>query len=257
MTSQFMLEAQERDKFGKRASRRYRAENLIPAEIYGDSDKNLSVLINSFQLDKQIKDTAFYSHVISLKIGKENKEVILKSLQRDPEKSNITHIDFQVVRQDKKVTVSVPIKCIGEDVCKGIKISGGKLSHTLTELQVSCFPKNIPDNIEVDVSDLDIGNSIHLSEIKMPSEVELSVGDKEHDTAVVSCYMPKEEKIEEEVKPVEGEEGEEGEEGAEAAEGAEGAEAAEGKEGKDNKAESAKDEKKGDLKAEKSDSKKN
>ena len=104
-----MLEAQERDKFGKRASRRYRSNNLIPAEIYGDADGNQSVLINSFQLDKQIKDTAFYSHVINLKIGSKNKEVILKNLQRDPERSKITHIDFQIVRQDKKVTVSVPI----------------------------------------------------------------------------------------------------------------------------------------------------
>ena len=238
MASQFILEAQERDKFGKRASRRYRTNNLIPAEIYGESNENLSVLINSFQLDKQIKDTAFYSHVINLKIGKKNKEVILKGLQRDPEKSKITHIDFQVVRQDKRVTVNVPIKFVGEDICIGIKMSGGKLSHTLTELQVSCLPKNIPDNIELDVSSLDIGNSIHLSEIKIPNEVELSVGDKEHDTAIVSCYMPKEEKIEEEVQPEA-----EGEEEIEA-------------EGKDSETESVKDEKKGDSSTRESEPKK-
>ena len=253
MTLEFTLEALEREKFGKRASRRYRTDNLIPAEIYGESDGNLSVLINSFQLDKQIKDTAFYSHVINLKIGNKNKEVILKGLQRDPTKSTITHIDFLVVRQDKKVIVSVPIKFIREDDCAGIKISGGKLAHTITELQINCLPKNIPDNIEVDVSSLDIGDSIHLSEIKIPNEIELSAGDKEHDTAVVSCYMPKEEKIEEEVKP-EGAEGEEGaEEGAEAEEGVE--EGAD-KENKESKAESAKEEAKGGSKAEKGDSKK-
>ena len=196
MALQFTLEAQERDKFGKRASRRYRAENLVPAEIYGEAEKNLSVLINSFQLDKQIKDTAFYSNVINLKIGDKNTEVILKGVQRDPTKSTITHIDFQVVRQDKKVNVNVPIKFVGEEDCVGIKMSGGKLSHTLTELQISCLPKDIPENIEVDVSNLDIGNSIHISEIKILGEIELSIGDKEHDTAVVSCYMPKEEKIE-------------------------------------------------------------
>ena len=151
MALEFTLEALEREKFGKRASRRYRIDNLIPAEIYGESDGNLSVLINSFQLDKQIKDTAFYSQVINLKIGNKNKEVILKGLQRDPTKSTITHIDFLVVRQDKKVVVSVPIKFIGEDDCTGIKVSGGKLAHTMTELQINCLPKNIPDNIEVDV----------------------------------------------------------------------------------------------------------
>ena len=252
MTLEFTLEALEREKFGKRASRRYRTDNLIPAEIYGESDGNLSVLINSFQLDKQIKDTAFYSHVINLKIGNKNKEVILKGLQRDPTKSTITHIDFLVVKQDKKVTVSVPIKFISEDDCAGIKISGGKLAHTITELQINCLPKNIPDNIEVDVSSLDIGDSIHLSEIKIPNEIELSAGDKEHDTAVVSCYMPKEEKIEE-VKPEDAEAEEGAEEDAEAEEGAE--EGAD-KENKESKAESAKEEAKGGSKAEKGDSKK-
>tara|TARA_B100001123_G_C15235525_1_gene996995 strand:+ start:148 stop:882 length:735 start_codon:yes stop_codon:yes gene_type:complete len=243
MALQFTLEAQERDKFGKRASRRYRAENLVPAEIYGEAEKNLSVLINSFQLDKQIKDTAFYSNVINLKIGDKNTEVILKGVQRDPTKSTITHIDFQVVRQDKKVNVNVPIKFVGEEDCVGIKMSGGKLSHTLTELQISCLPKDIPENIEVDVSNLDIGNSIHISEIKILGEIELSIGDKEHDTAVVSCYMPKEEKIEE-VKP---------DEEAEAAADAEAGAEAEDKEGK---TESTKEEEQTDPKAEKSDSKK-
>tara|TARA_B100000029_G_scaffold179659_2_gene177201 strand:+ start:5228 stop:5965 length:738 start_codon:yes stop_codon:yes gene_type:complete len=244
MALQFTLEAQERDKFGKRASRRYRAENLVPAEIYGEAEKNLSILVNSFQLDKQIKDTAFYSNVINLKIGDKSTEVILKGVQRDPTKSTITHIDFQIVRQDKKVNVSVPIKFIGEDDCVGIKMSGGKLSHTLTELQISCFPKDIPENIEVDVTNLDIGNSIHISEIKIPNDIELSTGDKEHDTAVVSCYMPKEEKIEEEVKPDE----------TEAA--AEGAEAEAEGEAKEGKTEAAKEEEQTDQKAEKSDSKK-
>ena len=244
MALQFTLEAQERDKFGKRASRRYRAENLVPAEIYGEAEKNLSILVNSFQLDKQIKDTAFYSNVINLKIGGKSTEVILKGVQRDPTKSTITHIDFQIVRQDKKVNVSVPIKFIGEDDCVGIKMSGGKLSHTLTELQISCFPKDIPENIEVDVTNLDIGNSIHISEIKIPNDIELSTGDKEHDTAVVSCYMPKEEKIEEEVKPDE----------TEAA--AEGAEAEAEGEAKEGKTEAAKEEEQTDQKAEKSDSKK-
>ncbi len=111
-------------------------------------------------------------------------------------------------------------------------------------MQISCFPKDIPENIEVDVTNLDIGNSIHISEIKIPNDIELSTGDKEHDTAVVSCYMPKEEKIEEEVKPDETEE---------AAEGAEAEAEGEAKEGK---TEAAKEEEQTDQKAEKSDSKK-
>ena len=197
MTSQYTLEAKTRENFGKRASKRYRKEQLVPAEIYGQPDGNKSVLINSFELANQTKDSAFYSNVIDLKIGSKKIEVILKSLQRDPQKSQITHIDFLVVAQDKKITVNVPLKFINEDTCVGVKISGGLISHIITEIEVSCLPKNIPENIEVDISELDIGNSIHLAEISLPEGIELlNAGDKEHDTALVKCYAPIEEKIE-------------------------------------------------------------
>ncbi|MBH44577.1 MAG: 50S ribosomal protein L25/general stress protein Ctc [Gammaproteobacteria bacterium] len=207
MATQFKLEVTKRNEFGKRASRRHRDNNLIPAEIYGEPDGNISILVNGFELTNQIKDTAFYSNVIELSLEKKKLEVILKELQRDPEKSKITHIDFLAVRQDKKVSVNVPIKFIGEEICVGVKTSGGILSHIITEIQVSCFPKDIPENIEVDVTNLDVGGSIHMTEIKLPSEVELvGASDKEHDTAIVSCYIAKEEKIEEEVVSEEGDE---------------------------------------------------
>jgi|TARA_B110000008_G_C16806829_1_gene499041 large subunit ribosomal protein L25 len=197
MASQYTLEAKTRENFGKRASKRYRKEQLVPAEIYGQPDGNKSVLINSFELTNQIKDSAFYSNVIDLKLGSKKIEVILKSLQRDPQKSQITHIDFLAVSQDKKITVNVPLNFTNEDTCVGVKISGGLISHIITEIEISCLPKNIPESIEVDISELDIGNSIHLAEISLPVGIELlNAGDKEHDTALVKCYAPIEEKIE-------------------------------------------------------------
>ena len=197
MASQYTLEAKTRENFGKRASKRYRKEQLVPAEIYGQPDGNKSVLINSFELTNQIKDSSFYSNVIDLKLGSKKIEVILKSLQRDPQKSQITHIDFLAVSQDKKITVNVPLNFTNEDTCVGVKISGGLISHIITEIEISCLPKNIPESIEVDISELDIGNSIHLAEISLPVGIELlNAGDKEHDTALVKCYAPIEEKIE-------------------------------------------------------------
>ncbi|MBJ41624.1 MAG: 50S ribosomal protein L25/general stress protein Ctc [Gammaproteobacteria bacterium] len=218
MTSQYTLNATKRDYFGKRASKRYRRDNMVPGEIYG-SKENQSILINGFELSKQSKDPQFYSNVIDLSIDKSKVEVILKDVQRDPQKSYITHIDFLAVDKDKKIHVNVPFKFINEEICKGIKLSGGILSHIITEIEVNCLPKDIPENIEVDVAELDLNQSLHLTEITLPEGLELlHGGDKEHDTAIVKCYKPIEEVIEE--PEVEGEaEGDaevEGEEGAKA-----------------------------------------
>ena len=129
MTSQYILSAVKRENFGKRATKSYRRENLVPAEIYGTSKDNQSVLVNSFELDNQTKDPQFYSNVIDLSVDDKKVEVILKEIQRDPTKSNITHIDFLMIDQNVRIEVNVQIKFINEDICKGVKIAGGKLSH--------------------------------------------------------------------------------------------------------------------------------
>ena len=196
MTSQYILSAVKRENFGKRATKRYRRENLVPAEIYGISKENQSVLVNTFELNNQTKDPQFYSNVIDLSIGDVKVEVILKEVQRDPTKSDITHVDFLMVDQNVKIEVNVPIKFINEDVCKGVKISGGQLSRIISETVISCFPKDIPEHLEVDVTDLDINHSIHMSEIILPSGVEIvSASEKENDTAIIKCYMPAEEEV--------------------------------------------------------------
>ena len=197
MASQYILSGTKRENFGKRASKRYRRENLVSAEVYGASKDNQSILVNSFELTNQIKDPQFYSNVIDLNVGKTKIEVILKDIQRDPQKSHITHIDFLEVDQNVKITVNVPINFINEDTCVGIKKSGGVISHIITEIEISCLPKDIPENIQVDVQELDINQSIHLTEIKLPDGVEfLSGTDKDHDSAIVKCYQPVEEVIE-------------------------------------------------------------
>ena len=201
MASQFNLNATKRENLGKRATKRYRKDNLVPAEVYGEKD-NQSILINSFELSKQSSDPQFYSNVIDIVLDKKNIEVILKDVQRDPQKSNITHIDFLAVDKNKKIAVNVPIKFINEESCVGIKISGGIISHIITEIEVSCLPGDIPESLEVDVVNLDINQNLHITDVKLPKGVELVHGgeDKEHDTAIVKCYRPVEEVIEDEVE---------------------------------------------------------
>ena len=243
MTSQYTLSATKRDNFGKRASKRYRRDNMVPGEIYGAKD-NQSILINGFELNKQSKDPQFYSNVIDLNIDKSKIEVILKDVQRDPQKSYITHIDFLAVDKDKKINVNVPFKFINEETCKGVKLSGGILSHIMTEIEVNCLPKDIPENIEIDVAELDLNQSLHLTEITLPEGIELlHGGDKEHDTAIVKCYKPVEEVIEE--PKVEGEAEGDAEAEGEESEKASGAEdpkdAKDTKDAKDSKEETKKD----------------
>ena len=214
MNTEYILEAKSRQSMGTANAKKIRRENGIPAVVYGDIDNN-NIVLDANEVAKQVRDSGFYSSVIQLKIDKDTVDVILKDLQRDPTKSYITHMDFFAVDKNKAVVVNIPIMFTNEDICSGVKLSGGIISHIQSELEISCLPKDLPDNIVVDIAELEIGHSIHLSEIKLPANVELATPvDEEHDSPVVSCYEPKAEKIEEvEAAPVEGEDGESGDKG--------------------------------------------
>jgi large subunit ribosomal protein L25 len=211
MNTEYTLEAKSRQSMGTANAKKIRRENGIPAVVYGDIDNN-NIVLDANEVAKQVRDSGFYSSVIQLKIDKDTIDVILKDLQRDPTKSYITHMDFFAVDKNKAVVVNIPIMFTNEDTCAGVKLSGGIISHIQSELEISCLPKDLPDNIVVDIAELEIGHSIHLSEIKLPANVELATPiDDEHDSPVVSCYEPKAEKIEEVVaEPEEGQAGESG-----------------------------------------------
>ena len=221
MNTEYILEAKTRDSVGTATSKKIRRDKGIPAVVYGDI-KNSNIVLDANEVAKQVKDSGFYSNVIKLTLGKETIDVILKDLQRDPRKSNITHMDFFAVDKNKAVIVNVPIMFINEETCVGVKMGGGMISHIQSELEVSCLPKDIPENITVDIAELEIGHSVHLSEIKMQANVVLATPvDDEHDSPVVSCYEPKAEKVEEvEAAPAD----------AEASEGGDKADTAEQKE---------------------------
>jgi large subunit ribosomal protein L25 len=221
MNTEYILEAKTRDSVGTATSKKIRRDKGIPAVVYGDI-KNSNIVLDANEVAKQVKDSGFYSNVIKLTLGKDTIDVILKDLQRDPRKSNITHMDFFAVDKNKAVIVNVPIMFINEETCVGVKMGGGMISHIQSELEVSCLPKDIPENITVDIAELEIGHSVHLSEIKMPANVVLATPvDDEHDSPVVSCYEPKAEKVEEvEAAPAD----------AEASEGGDKADTAESKE---------------------------
>jgi large subunit ribosomal protein L25 len=223
----FELEADLREDIGKGASRRLRHANKVPAVVYGAGEAAVSLTLNHDKVSVALKQEAFYSHILTLNIGKKSEKVVLKAIQRDPARPRIHHIDFQRVRADKKLHMHVPLHFVGSEKAPGLK-EGGVISHLMSDVEVSCLPANLPEHIEVDVSDMALNQVIHLSELKLPKGVELVAfahGVEGHDLPVASMHVPR---VEEEVAVETVDETAEGAEGEVTAEDGQ-QEAAEGK----------------------------
>lgn len=207
----FELDAEVRGDIGKGASRRLRHANKVPAVIYGADQEPKSLTLNHDKVTVALAHEAFYSHILTLKLDGKSEKVILKDVQRHPSKPRVQHIDFLRVKANQKLRMNVPIHFLGEEKAPGIK-AGGIFNHLMSDVEVSCLPANLPEYIEVDVSNLDLDQSVHLSEIKLPHGVELVAfahGVEDHDQAVVSIHIPR--IMEEEVAEVVTEESAEGE----------------------------------------------
>ena len=194
MSEDFVLDAQARDDLGKGASRRLRRlEGLVPGIVYGGSKNPVNISINHKDLLKHLENEAFYSHIISLNIAGKAEDVILKDLQRHPSKTQVLHADFLRVSKSTKLHTNVPLHFINEATSKGVKLQGGKVVHNLVQLEVSCLPANLPEFIEVDLGEMEVGQILHISDLKLPkgvTSVALSHG-ADHDLAVVTMLKPK------------------------------------------------------------------
>ena len=174
MSSNYELSTQSRDSFGTGASRRQRRENLVPAVVYGAGKDNESVMLDHDQVMHSLEKEAFHSAIIDLKTDKGSQQVILREVQMHPHRQLVMHLDFQRVRASEKLHMKVPLHFEGSDVAPGVKTDGGILSHPITELDITCLPRDLPEFIAVDVSELNLNESLHLSSIKMPEGVELT-----------------------------------------------------------------------------------
>ena len=194
MAKDFELNATIREDQGKGASRRLRRlENQVPAIIYGGKKKPVNIQIQHKDFIKQLENEAFYSHLITINIGDKSESVLLKDLQRHPAKPVVMHADFLRVSKTKKVTVRAPIHFINEATSVGVKVQGGKISHNMTDIEISCLPANLPEFIEVDLADVELGQIVHISDLKLPkgvTSVALALG-ADHDGAVASIQKPK------------------------------------------------------------------
>jgi large subunit ribosomal protein L25 len=229
----FELSADLRSDKGKGASRRLRRKaGLVPAIIYGAGKEPTSISIPHNKVIRALEDEAFYSHILTLNIGDKKEKVVLKDIQRHPFKKQILHMDFLRIKADEKIHMQVPIHFIGEDVAPGVKTSGGIISHQMTDVEIVCLPANLPEFLEADLSNLELNESLHLTDIKLPEGVEIVAliqGD-EHDQSIANIHKPRAAKLEEpETEKAESTEGAEGEAKTEDAKDVEGTEKSEKK----------------------------
>ncbi|MCK4841331.1 MAG: 50S ribosomal protein L25/general stress protein Ctc [Methylococcales bacterium] len=188
MANIFEFVAEKRDLSGKSAAKAVRRNGNVPAVVYGGSAAPQSIVLSHNEVIKHLEHEAVYSHILDLTIDGKTEKAILKDIQRHPAKPIVMHMDF--VRVDKKhaLKVHVPLHFINEDICVGVKM-GGVITHAMVDIEVSCLPAVLPEYLEVDLAALDIGDSIHLSNIVLPKGVQIPVlaqgGNHDHTVAQV------------------------------------------------------------------------
>ena len=228
MSEQVNLNATNRDVEGKSSSRQLRRAGSVPAVIYGGEKDPIRISILEKDIAKAAEIPGFATQILNINISGEEQNVILKELQRHPATQRVLHADLQRVNPDTKISISVPVRFLNEDICMGVKMHGGAISRLINNIDITCLASNLPEYLEVDVAELDVGDSVFLSALNLPEGVEipsLALGE-DRDQAVVSITEAKVLDIEPEVVEEEGD-GEEGE--TQAAEG-DSEEAAEDKE---------------------------
>jgi large subunit ribosomal protein L25 len=190
MTDLLTLEAEVRTDLGKGASRRLRHANKVPAILYGENQEPLSLTLEHKNVYRAQQEEAFYSQVLTLNIAGKPVECLIKDMQRHPFKQLVMHLDFMRIDANHVVHANAPIHFINEDVAAK---TGANISHHMNEIAITCLPKDLPEFIAIDLADLELGQTLHLSDVTMPSGVtsdELAKGE-DHDLAVVSANAPK------------------------------------------------------------------
>lgn len=213
MADKYDLVAEIRDVEGKGASRRLRREGKVPAIIYGAGRAPRKLSFDHNKVMKELENEAFYSSILNIKVGDKSQAAVVKDIQRHPAKMQVLHMDFQRIVEDEQIRMNVPLHFTGEEIAPGVKVGGGTVSHLMSDVEILCLPKDLPEFLEVDVSALELNDMLHMSDIKLPSGVEipaLAQGD-DQDNAIVSVQVLRqaaveEEETEEETPAAEGEE---------------------------------------------------
>ncbi len=194
MSTSFMVQATARTDTGKGASRRLRRiKRQVPGIVYGANKDPELITMELKALVKLLEQESFYSNILTLEIENTAQKVVLKDLQRDPAKDLPIHIDFLRIDEHHKIRMHVPIHFINEDQCIGVKTKGGLITHLMTEVEVICLPQHLPEYIEADMLNIEVGQAVHLSDLALPEGVQLGalLQGKDHDLTVANVQQAK------------------------------------------------------------------
>lgn len=180
------INAVKRDVKGTGASRRTRRAGNVPGVVYGGGKDAVNLEMNHKELFLQFRHEAFHASILDLILDGKKESVLLRDYQMHPVRNTIQHIDFQRVSATEKIHVKVPFHYINADIAPGVKLGGGIVAHILTEAEVSCLPKDLPEFVEVDLAGLEMGNSVHLSQITLAKGVEFVALAHGNDAAVAA-----------------------------------------------------------------------
>ncbi len=194
MSKQHKILAELREDVGKGASRRLRRAGRVPAIIYGAGREPAMVTLDHNYMIHAVEDESFQSSVLEISVGDKSQKVILRDLQRHPYKPFINHVDFQRIRDDQEIRISVALHFTNEESSPAAKAAGVVVSYSMTEVEISALPKDLPEYLEIDLATLNPGESIMLSHINLPEGVTIPAieNDPDNDMAVVSTLFIRE-----------------------------------------------------------------
>ncbi|CAK0764807.1 50S ribosomal protein L25 [Gammaproteobacteria bacterium] len=190
---EFELNAEPRGQLGKGENRRLRRAGKVPAIVYGGGSGPTPITLNHHEVLRRLEHEAFYSHVLNIRIGGQTERAILKDIHRHPAKPVVMHMDLQRIDPTHKIHMRVPLHFVNEAIAPGVKVGGGRVSHLLTNIEVECLADNLPEYLEVDLVALEMGQTIHVSNLKLPEGVAvrgLTHGGKD-DLPVVTIEAPR------------------------------------------------------------------
>ena len=216
MSNEIILNADLRVRAGTNKTREIRREDsMVPAIIYGNEEESKNIKLKLNELTKASENELFYTQVLKILLEGNEEKVVLKELQREPVKGKFLHADFQRVSRKTKLKVVVPFRFNGEEDCEGVKTDGGVIAKAISEIEIACLAGDIPEAIEIDITNLMLNEAIRLSDITLPEGAEIPGFDEENDQMIVSVNPPRAEEEEPEIIPEGEEEVTEGEESSE------------------------------------------
>lgn len=202
MSNEIILNADLRVRTGTNKTREIRREDaMVPAIIYGNEEESKNIKLKLNELTKASENELFYTQVLKILLEGQEEKVVLKELQREPVKGKFLHADFQRVSRKTKLKVVVPFRFNGEEECEGVKTEGGVIAKAISEIEIACLAGDIPEAIEIDISNLMLNEAIRLSDLILPEGAEIPGYDEENDQMIVSVNPPRAEVEEPEILP--------------------------------------------------------